>query len=213
MAGGNQAGDLRALANQGASVWAVGRTRETLAATVEGCSGRGRAYVANLTDDEQVSRLARDIQQEAGRVDVLVHSAGVISYGSLAEASVEALDSQYKSNVRLPYQVSQALLPLIRKRPGQIVFVNSSIVFGGARIPHQPVRGHQHAVKALADTLRQEVNADSTRALCTPGRTATTRQSRMYAKENKPYRSELLLQPEEIATMVTAALSLPPTAG
>ena len=169
--------------------------------------------MADLTDDEQVSRLAKDIEQEAGRVDMLVHSAGVISYGSVAEASVEALDSQYKSNVRLPYQVSQALLPLIRKRPGQIVFVNSSIVFGGARSHTSQFAATQHAVKALADTLRQEVNADGVRVLCVyPGRTATTRQSRMYAKENKPYRSELLLQPEEIATMVTAALSLPPTA-
>ena len=43
-------------------------------------------------------------------------------------------------------------------------------------------------------------------------RTATSRQERLYAKEAKVYRPELLLQPEDIATMVVAALLLPETA-
>jgi NADP-dependent 3-hydroxy acid dehydrogenase YdfG len=61
--------------------------------------------------------------------------------------------------------------------------------------------------------LRQEVNEQGIRVLCVyPGRTATSRQERLYAKEGKPYRPELLLQPEDIATMVVAALSLPRTA-
>jgi NADP-dependent 3-hydroxy acid dehydrogenase YdfG len=45
-----------------------------------------------------------------------------------------------------------------------------------------------------------------------PGRTATSRQQRLYEKEGKTYRPELLLQPEDIATMIVAALALPETA-
>ncbi len=191
----------------------MGRTRETLAETVATCGARGRAYVADLTDDGQVSGLEQDAEREFGRVDVLVHSAGVIAHGAVADAPVDALDAQYQANVRLPYRVTQRLLPLLRKRPGQIAFVNSSIVFGGARPNTSQFAATQHAVRALADTLRQEVNADGVRVLSVyPGRTATSRQSRLYARENRPYRPELLLQPEDIAAMVIAALSLPATA-
>jgi len=203
----------RALASAGASVWAVGRTKETLAETVEGCAGRGRAYVADLTDAEQVVQLAADAERERGNVDVLIHSAGTIAHGPLADSPVDTLDAQYRSNVRLPYEVTRSLLPLLRKRPGQIAFVNSSIVLGGARANTSQFAATQHAVKALADTLRQEVNGDGVRVLCIyPGRTATSRQSRLYAKDGKPYRPELLLQPEDVARMVMAALSLPATA-
>jgi NADP-dependent 3-hydroxy acid dehydrogenase YdfG len=34
----------------------------------------------------------------------------------------------------------------------------------------------------------------------------------MYEKEGRPYRAELLMQPEDVASMVVHALSLPRTA-
>jgi NADP-dependent 3-hydroxy acid dehydrogenase YdfG len=105
------------------------------------------------------------------------------------------------------------MLPLLRKTPGQIVFVNSSIVSGGPRSNVSQFASTQHAVRAFADTLRQEVNGDGIRVLCVyPGRTATSRQARLYEKEGKTYKPELLLQPEDIATMVVTALALPDTA-
>jgi NADP-dependent 3-hydroxy acid dehydrogenase YdfG len=203
----------RALAREGATVWAVGRTHETLSETMAKCGNGSRAYVADLTDDIQMDRLVEEALHEFGRVDVLIHSAGVIAHGPLFDSPIEALDAQFASNVRLPYRVTQRLLPMLCKGPGQIVFINSSIVLGGARRDVSQFAASQHAIRAVADVLRQEVNEQGIRVLCVyPGRTATSRQERLYAKEGKPYRPELLLQPEDIATMVVAALSLPRTA-
>jgi NADP-dependent 3-hydroxy acid dehydrogenase YdfG len=203
----------QALACRGAIVWAIGRSGNTLAETVAACAGRGRGVVADLTNDPQVDHLAEEARREFGRVDLLVHAAGIISHGAVADQSVEALDAQYRSNVRVPYRVSQILLPLLQKRPGQVVFVNSSIVHGGPRANVSQFAATQHAVRAFADTLRQEVNPVGVRVLCVyPGRTATSRQQRLYEKEGKTYRPELLLQPEDIATMIVAALALPETA-
>lgn len=160
-----------------------------------------------------MKRLAEDAAREFGRVDLLVHAAGIMEHGPVEDLPIELLDAHYRSNIRLPYRVTQSLLPLLRKGPGQIVFVNSSIVFGGPRADVSRYAAFQHAVRAFADTLRQEVNADGIRVLSVyPGRTATTRQARLFAKEGKPYRPEQLLQPEDIATMVTCALGLPRTA-
>jgi NADP-dependent 3-hydroxy acid dehydrogenase YdfG len=66
---------------------------------------------------------------------------------------------------------------------------------------------------AIADSLRGEVNAHGIRVLSVyPGRTASELQKRIHQKENKLYQPELLLQPEDIASVVLNALSLPCTA-
>ena len=174
---------------------------------------QARCTRADLTEDAEVDGLVEAAAREFGRVDILVHSAGTIGHGAVADSPVEGLDAQYRSNVRVPYRVTQAMLPLLRKTPGQIVFVNSSIVSGGARSNVSQFASTQHAVRAFAETLRQEVNGDGIRVLCVyPGRTATSRQARLYEKEGKTYKPELLLQPEDIATMVVTALALPDTA-
>jgi NAD(P)-dependent dehydrogenase (short-subunit alcohol dehydrogenase family) len=203
----------RALAREGAVVWAVGRTPATLEETITGCGPHARAYQADLTDDALVARLVAEADKAFGRVDVLVHSAGTIAYGAVADSPVDGLDALYRSNVRLPYQVTKTLVPLLRKRPGQIVFINSSIVYGGTRANVSQFAVTQHAFRAFAETLRKEVNPSGIRVLSVyPGRTATSRQARLYEKDGKPYKPELLLQPEDIATMVCTSLSLPLTA-
>jgi NADP-dependent 3-hydroxy acid dehydrogenase YdfG len=65
----------------------------------------------------------------------------------------------------------------------------------------------------LADSLRDEVNADGIRILSVyPGRTATPRIEALHAKEGRPYQPGLLLQPEDVASVVLNALTLPWTA-
>jgi len=202
-----------ALACCGTTVWAVGRSAPPLSHTASRVQGRVKAYVADLEDEAQIAQLARDAEREHGRLDILVHSAGTIAHGTVGEAPLAVLDSQFRSNMRLPYGVTRELLPLLRKAPGQIVFINSSIVDGAPRSNVGHYAAMQHAVRAFADTLREEVNADGIRVLCVyPGRTATPRQAKLYRSRGDAYRPEVLLQPEDIATMVTAAVALPPTA-
>ena len=92
------------------------------------------------------------------------------------------------------------------------MFINSSVGLT-ARANAGQFSATQHAFKALADALREEVNADSVRVLNVhPGRTATPRIQAMHAKENRPSNPELLLQPEDVASVVANALALPWTA-
>jgi NADP-dependent 3-hydroxy acid dehydrogenase YdfG len=92
------------------------------------------------------------------------------------------------------------------------VFINSSQGLQ-ARGNTGPYAATQHALKAVADSLRQELNADGIRVLSIfPGRTATPRMKALYEIEGWPYRPELLLQAEDIAQLVLNALLLPRTA-
>ena len=118
-----------ALASASATVCAVARRRRGLEATAGRATGAGRValYEADLVVDEQITGLAEALQARAGGVDVLIHSAGTISLGDLETASVRDLDKQYAANVRAPYLLTQALLPALRARKGQIVFINSTV--------------------------------------------------------------------------------------
>jgi len=202
-----------ALVAEGARAWVVGRSAEPLSETVAVCGDdRVVPVVCDLTDDETVSRLATDVAAAHERLDIFVHCAGTIDHGTIEELAVARLDAQYRTNVRMFYVLVQALLPLLRRGHGQIVVVNSSIVLGSRGGTGQ-YASTQHALRAITDTLRHEVNPDGIRVLSVyPGRTATSRQERLFEKEERDYRPELLLQPDDVAAVVVNALALQPTA-
>jgi NADP-dependent 3-hydroxy acid dehydrogenase YdfG len=203
-----------ALASAGATVYAVARRRHELEATASQTDGPGRfeLYEADLVVDAQVAGLAEGLRGREGGVDVLVHSAGTISLGNLETASVHDLDRQYEVNVRAPYLLTQALLPALRATKGQIVFINSTVGLIG-RADVGQFAATQHALKAIADSLREETNPHGVRVLTVyAGRTATPRQAKIHAIEQKPYHAERLMQPEDVASVVLNALVLPRTA-
>lgn len=204
-----------ACAAEGAAVALVGRrpaTLETVAQCARGAAPRVLCYQADLTLDEDIQALAACLQQDVGQLDLLVHSAGTIAWGRVEHAPVEDFDRQYRTNVRAPYALTQALLPMLRSRRGQIVFMNSSLSLG-ARAGVGQYAATKHALKALADSLREEVNADGLRVLSVfLGRTASPMQAAVHAMEGKVYRPELLIQPEDVAAAVIHTLSLPRSA-
>ena len=204
-----------ALVAQGANVCLVGRNADkldALARSLRTASNHIEPHVADLTRDEDIAALVAQVRQTHGRLDVLVHSAGAIAHGKLESAPVSALDEQYAGNVRGLYVLTQSLLPLLKQPRGQIVFINSS-----AGLSARPNAGQysamQHAVKALADAWRDEINGAGVRVLSVyPGRTATPRIAALHVSEGRPYVPEVLLQPDDVASVVVNALTLPWTA-
>ena len=145
-------------------------------------------------------------------LDILVHSAGVVRVDGSSAGGHEGFDEMYRTNVLAPYLLSRAALPLLRRRPGQVVFINSS---AGMTVPSgvSQYAASKHALKAVADGLRAEVNAEGIRVLSIfPGRTATPAQQQLYSEQSRPYFPERLLQPDDIATLVMTSLLLPRTA-
>ena len=46
-----------------------------------------------------------------GRIDVLVHSAGIYQKASLADSTDEVIDTQWETNARAPYRLTREALP------------------------------------------------------------------------------------------------------
>jgi NAD(P)-dependent dehydrogenase (short-subunit alcohol dehydrogenase family) len=199
-----------ALAGEGAEVFAVGRRAQGLreAAALAGEAGQIFPHRADLTDDAEIAAIGQRINERGGGVDVLVHAGGTFGMGTLASTPVEELDRQYAVNVRAPYLLTQKLLPAVQAARGQIVFINSSVV-GAARAEVAAYAATKHALKGLADALRDALSTEEVRIVSVyPGRTATPMQAKIYALEGRAYVPERLVQPEDIATVVVDVVSV-----
>jgi NADP-dependent 3-hydroxy acid dehydrogenase YdfG len=204
-----------ALAREGAGLHLVGRRLQPLESVASKAREMGVPASCCSTDLSVSSgqdELMRRLQHELPLIDFLVQSAAAHSMGPIEDSNPAEFDALYHTNVRAPYVLAKSLLPKLKQRQGQIVFINSS-----SGVVAKPMSAQydatKHALKAIADSLRSEVNPHGVRVLSVYlGRTATEMQAQIHRKEEKPYRPELLLQPADVASVIMNALLLPRTA-
>ena len=194
----------------------VGRNIEALEETAFLAQRNGalriQCYQFDLSIEKNIIELSNRIKDDFGHVDILVHSAGMILLSRLEISRVDDFDQQFKINVRSPFLLTQALLPMIKQHRGQIAFINSSAGLN-AGVNTGQYASTKHALKGLSDSLRNEVNPYGVRVISIyPGRTATPMQAKVHQMEGKTYCPERLLQPEDVASAVIFALSMPLTA-
>ena len=74
-----------ALAGRGATVCLVGRKLDALRSVSGGAGSPGFfCYETDLTKDEEIHELAACLRRDVSSIDLLIHSAGIISLGSVS---------------------------------------------------------------------------------------------------------------------------------
>lgn len=207
----------RALAEAGATLVLLGRDPHRLAALADQFDGR-RAQIRavhciDFAGRDGLDAAAAALAAQLPAVDLLIHCAGTIEPASIERMAAASWDRQFDVNLRAAFVLTHALLPLLRSARGQVAFINSTVV-------HQPPRqglgayaAAKSALRALADTLRAEVNAYGVRVISLyPGRTAGRMQEAMHAAEGRRYRPDILMQPDDVARSLIDALALPRSA-
>jgi NAD(P)-dependent dehydrogenase (short-subunit alcohol dehydrogenase family) len=118
------------LARQGCDVAINGRHADADAAQVQReieSIGRKCIFVAaDIARASEVDRLVRDAEIALGGIEVLVHSAGGASLGSIDECSPEQWMNTFDVHVHAAYYLCRAALPTMRRaREGAIVLISS----------------------------------------------------------------------------------------
>jgi NAD(P)-dependent dehydrogenase (short-subunit alcohol dehydrogenase family) len=196
----------------GTRVFLVGRNPQKLAVAARRIPARRRAgtALADLRSLADIKRLLAEVSRRFPRVDMLVHCAGEYQWSEPGGFDCENFDLMFEVNVRAPYLLTQGLTPLLARAQGQVIFLNSSVVRSAGR-GVAVYKATQHAVQGFTDSLRQDLNRRGIRVLSLfPGRTATPRMRRIYAREGKPYNPARLLSPHDVAQVVLALTQLPP---
>lgn len=122
------------LARNGARVVLLGRGDiEQLQAKAAQLPGHGHgAVIAEIADSAQLKRAAAVVQQQFGRADILVNSAGMtkaVPHHDLETLSDELIDEVFIANWRGPFATIRAFAPLLRAN-GKGLVVNISSIAG-----------------------------------------------------------------------------------
>jgi pteridine reductase len=96
---------------------------QAVAAEVTQMGRRAIPLRADLTDRAALEALAERAVAEAGRVDVLVHSASNFDRESPDALTKEAWDRAFALNATAPYQLTLALLPALRRVGGCVIAI------------------------------------------------------------------------------------------
>ncbi len=203
-----------ALANQGASVVMVARSRPRLVAAVVQLEApeRHRLVEADLADYEQVNEVSGVLATEGILLDGLVHCAGVFRPTPFEQVGPEDLERTWSVNARGPFHLTQALARQLRD--------GSAIVFVTSVSAHVGMAGQsayamsKSAVEALSRTLAVELAPRSIRVnTIAPGFVATPMNEGFRKVPGVAERrtgaalAGRLGTPEEIASVVSFLLS------
>lgn len=194
------------LADIGFHVIASGRDHGKLMRTATGRHGSIDIVAADMTTADGRQAVEEAVRRHE-QLDLLVLGSGIYE----RSADPDGLTRQFAANVDGPYRLTRGVLPMLVKSKGLVVVLNSTQGLA-ASAGIGPYAATQHAMRALADSLREEVNSLGVRVTSLfLGRTATARQATIFAMEQRPYVPELLIQPADIAFVIGSLAVLPGT--
>jgi NAD(P)-dependent dehydrogenase (short-subunit alcohol dehydrogenase family) len=165
------------LAREGAWVTVAARTVEAGQAplpgtigetvvTIEKLGGKALAVRCDVTDENDVGAMVRQVNRDCGSVDILINNAGITTPESFLKLTAKKWDLVMGVNLRGTFLCSQAVLPrMVKQRSGHIINLSSvlaktikySIPYGASKAAierftlglAQEVKKHNVAVNAL----------------------------------------------------------------
>jgi NAD(P)-dependent dehydrogenase (short-subunit alcohol dehydrogenase family) len=150
-----------ALAGQGACVALASRNGEALAGLAEELKRQGQQVIVIPTDvtrQEQVEALVKEVIAQWGRVDILVSNAGEYIRAPITELNPADLQRSLDINFFGGVYCVKAVLPhMLAQKSGHIVFVTSMDGKIGLP-PDAPYVSAKFALTGFCEVLRQEVH-------------------------------------------------------
>lgn len=159
-------------AREGAQLVLSSRRTGELERVRAGCVEPARHMVRPLdvTRTETLPAAVNDVTTRFGRIDILVHSAGVGQRARAADTRLDVERALMEVNYFGPVALTKAVLPsMLGRRSGQIVVVSSVMGYVGTA-GRSTYAAAKHALHGYFDSLRAEVWRDGIRiTLACPG--------------------------------------------
>ena len=210
--GGRGLGKAMALAfaNEGINVAITGRNEERLKETVLELEAKGvKAFYAvfDVTDKAAVKKSVEQLILSLGGIDILVNNAGISEFGKFVDMSAERWEEILLTNVMGVYNVTKEVLPhLIEKNEGDVFNVSSTAGLNG-NATTSAYSASKFAVIGMSEAIMKEVRKNNIRVCTlTPSTIASDMSIELGLTDGNP---EHILQPEDFAELIVAALKLP----
>lgn len=173
---------------------------------IQRSGGNATAIQADVGDADAVGELFGEVQRVYGRLDVVVHNAGIMAMGPIAEESLAMFDRTVATNLRGAFLVLGKAAGVLFEG-GRIIALSSSVV--GKSFPgYGPYIASKAGVEGLVRVLANELKGRNiTVNAVAPGPTGTAlflegKSDELIAQLANMAPLERLGQPAEIASVV-----------
>lgn len=171
--GGIGSAIAKRFAQLGLDLVLCGRSEEKLAQVRQACEDLGARVLTitgDITADNFPDRAMTAVEEAFGGLDILVNNAGMALSCPLEQTSHAQFDQIMALNVRAPYFLCQAALPLLRQS-GYATILNIASVVGHKGYPLQSAyAASKHALIGMSKSLANEVYEEGIRVhLIAPG--------------------------------------------
>ena len=138
---------------------------QAVLAQVRAAGGDGAVFHADVTDTTQLERLATEVQQRFGRIDVLVNNAGsFVQRSSLIDASDDLIDRVFHLNARSMIAMCRYVVPMMRRQGGgSIVNLTSQAARSGGSTGAGLYASSKAYISTLTRSLAKELVSDGIR--------------------------------------------------
>lgn len=156
-ASGIGAGIALAALAAGDRVVATDLDLERLNVTYAGFGDQVLTAQLDIRDQTQAHTAVSACVEHFGRLDVLVNNAGYGQFGPFEEVEPEAIERQFATNVMGTFNVTRAVLPVLRKqRSGHVINMSSNGGFKGVAGASM-YSATKFALEGFSESLAQEI--------------------------------------------------------
>jgi len=208
-------GAAGALVKVGMKVVLSGRRKGKLLEVADSIKSNGGDAIVQELDVSNagaVREVVEAIKTECGRIDLLVHSAGLNREKRVwSNTDKDSWDNVVRVNLDGAFYCCSAVLPIMREqREGTIITISSWAGRHPSLVAGMPYSASKSAVNTMTETINMEecVNGIRACAIC-PGEVATP----ILDKRPQPPTAEdraKMLQPEDLGEIIAFIAQLPP---
>lgn len=165
-----------------------------------------QGFVANLADTEGIGAAVAELGLE--RLDVLVHSAGVVAHDPVTETTPEQWKHAFDINLFAVAELTRQLLGALQAAHGTVVTINSGAGFRSS-VGFGPYATTKFALRAYTDALREEQRDKIRVSSIHPGKVDSDMQRQIQTHRGvaeADYDETQYLRPESVAKAVRLAI-------
>ncbi|MDN4620200.1 3-ketoacyl-ACP reductase [Paenibacillus sp. PsM32] len=162
---------------------------------------------ADIGNSEEARQAVASLAASLGRVDILINNAGIGSFGKMVDMDPAEWENILRVNLMGTYYVTHELLPaMIEQQSGDIINIASTAGERGFATG-SAYCASKFAVLGMTESLMQEVRKFNIRVTAL---TPSTVNTPLAVNAGLPIGDEdRMMQPEDLAELVVAALKLP----
>jgi len=201
-------GIAQVFAKHGANIAFTYRSSDAKAKVLEGelsvKGSRAKGYKSDASDFKAAQKLAKDIIEDFGSIDVLVNNAGITKDGLLMRMSEEDFDSVMDVNMKSVFNMTKAVLgPMLKAKAGSIINM-SSVVGVKGNAGQANYAASKAAINGFTKSIALELGSRNIRCnSIAPGFIETEMTESLGEEAMKQWRDQIPLKrggtPEDIA--------------